>query len=206
MQSRTSAAISASVSGVKTRNGSSTRQSVASVTCATREKASKRMLSCARVLEKQAPRALAHLLEFREAPLEARYRLAGGAQQLSDLGVAHGVGRIAALFQFAQAMVQRLDELPPPLRIVEQVVLQVGIAVDDPDVAEDLVQHARRAAGAPFGAQIIEHRPGGLAQQADDDFAVGERGVVVGDFPQTRFRLAFLETARPAREYLKQRS
>ncbi len=34
------------------------------------------------------------------------------------------------------------------LRVVQQVVLQVGIALHDPDVAQHLVQHAGRAAGA----------------------------------------------------------
>ena len=46
------------------------------------------------------------------------------------------------------------------LGIVDQVVLQEWIAVDDPDVAEHLVQHAGRAAGAPFAAQLIEQLPG----------------------------------------------
>ena len=47
MQVATSAAISSSVSGVSTTNGYSTRQSVASVTCETRDRPSKRMLSFA---------------------------------------------------------------------------------------------------------------------------------------------------------------
>jgi hypothetical protein len=51
-----------------------------------------------------------------------------------------------------------------------------------------------RAERPALGAQLIEHGPGGLAQQTDDDFAVGQRVVVVGDFPQTRFRL-FLSAA-----------
>ena len=73
-----------------------------------------------------------------------------------------------------------------PARVVEQVVLQVGVALDDPDVAEHLVQHARRAAGAALAAQLAEHLPGARAEQADDDLAVGERGVVVGDLAQAR--------------------
>ncbi len=150
----------------------------------------------ASVLEKQAPRALAHLLEFPESPFELQHGLARGAQQLSDLGVTHLIGRIAPLFQFTQTVVQCLDQLPPALRVVEQIVLQVGVAVDDPDIAEDLVQHARRAAGTPLGAQIVEHRPGGITQQAYDDLTIGQRGVVVGDFTQSRFRLAILMTAR----------
>ena len=61
-------------------------------------------------------------------------------------------------------MVQRLDQLGAPARVVEQVVLQVGIALDDPDVAEHLVQHARRAAGAALAAQQAEHLPGARAR------------------------------------------
>ena len=45
MQARTSGAISSSVSGASTTNGYSTRQSVASVTCETRARPSKQMLS-----------------------------------------------------------------------------------------------------------------------------------------------------------------
>jgi len=144
------------------------------------------------VLEQQAPRSLSHGGELRESLLEPQHRRGGGAQQLSDLGVARFIGRIAAFLQFPQAMMQRLDQLPEALRIVEQIVVQVGIAIDDPDVAEHLVQHARRTAGPALGAQFVEDRPGVLAQQADDDFTVGQRGVVVRNFAQTRFRLAIV--------------
>ena len=76
-----------------------------------------------------------------------------------------------------------------PLRVVEQVVLQVRIARHDPDVAEHLEQHPRRAAGAPLGAQRVEQRRHTvLAEQADDDLAVGERRVVVRDLAQARVR------------------
>ena len=47
MQPATSAAISASPPGISTTNGYSTRQSVASVTCDTRDKPSNLMLSLA---------------------------------------------------------------------------------------------------------------------------------------------------------------
>ena len=40
------------------------------------------------------------------------------------------------------------------LRIVQQVVLQIGIALDDPDVAQDFEQHPRRASGATLAAQL----------------------------------------------------
>ena len=84
------------------------------------------------------------------------------------------------------------------LRIVEQVVLQIRIAIHHPDIAQNLVQHASRAAGAPLVAQLVQHLPGGLAQQADDDFAIRQRGVVVGNFAQPRFRFSFQRECRAA--------
>jgi hypothetical protein len=73
-----------------------------------------------------------------------------------------------------------------PLRIVEQVVLQVGIAVDDPDVAQHLEQHPCRAAGAPLAAQFVQQLPHRRAEQAVHDLAIGERRVVVRDLAQPR--------------------
>ena len=110
-------------------------------------------------------------------------------QQLADLAIALGIRGIAPPLDFVQAMMQRLDQQPPALRIVDQVVLQVRIALHDPDVAEHFVQHARRTAGATLAAQLIEDAPRRLAQQADDDLAIRERRVVVGDFAQPRRRL-----------------
>ena len=92
--------------------------------------------------------------------------------------------RLAALFDLGQTMAQRVDQRRAPLAIVEQVVFQIGVALDDPDVAQHLVEHARRAAGDALGAQFVEDRPVVVAEQADDDLAVGKRGVVVGDFAQ----------------------
>ena len=95
-------------------------------------------------------------------------------------------GRRAPLLDLGQPVVQRLDQQPAPARVVEQVVLQVGIALHHPDVAQHLVQHARRAAGAALAAQRVQHLPGALAEQADHDLAIGERGVVVGNLAQAR--------------------
>ena len=86
-------------------------------------------------------------------------------QQLADDGVARRVGgRRAALLDLAQPVVQRLDQQPAPARVVEQVVLQVGVALHHPDVAQHLVQHARRAAGAALAAQQAQHLPGARAR------------------------------------------
>ena len=107
---------------------------------------------------------------------------AGGDQEFGHHGVAHGVGvGRAALFHFAQAVVERIHQLAPPLGVVQQVVLQIGVALHHPDITQHLVQHARRAAGAAFFAQGVERLPGFGAQQANHDLAVGKRGVVVGN-------------------------
>ena len=90
----------------------------------------------------------------------------------------------AALLDLGQPVVQRLDQLRAALRVVEQVVLQVRVALHHPDVAQHLVQHARRAAGAALLAQLVQHLPGARAEQPDHDLAVGERGVVVGNLAQ----------------------
>ena len=96
-----------------------------------------------------------------------------------------GVGR-AALAHLGQAVVQGIDQQAAALGVVQQVVLQVGIALHHPDVAQHLVQHAGRAAGAALLAQPVQHLPGARAQQPDHDLAVGERGVVVGNLAQAR--------------------
>ena len=50
--------------------------------------------------------------------------------------------------RFGQPMMHRVHQQLPPLRVVQQVVLQIGVALHHPDVAQHFVQHARRAAGA----------------------------------------------------------
>ncbi len=92
--------------------------------------------------------------------------------------------RLAALLDLDQAMAQRIDQRRSPLAIVEQVVFQIGVALYDPDIAQHLVKHARRAAGDALGAKFVEDCPIVGAEQADDDFAIGKRSVVVGDFAQ----------------------
>ncbi len=81
---------------------------------------------------------------------------------------------------------QRLDQRCAPPGVVEQIVLQIRIAAHDPDVAEHLVQHARRASGAALAPQFIEHAPRFSAQQSNDDLAIGKRRVVVRNLAQPR--------------------
>ena len=189
MQPATRPAISVSVSGVRTTNGYSTRQSVASVTCETRDMPSNLMLSLAVTRERTRTVRLRRSQTARNCAANASTALRDSASSSPTTASRAGIGRRrAALLDLAETVVQRLDQLGAPARVVEQVVLQVGVALDDPDVAEHLVQHARRAAGAALAAQEAEHLPGARAEQADDDLAVGERGVVVGNLAQARRR------------------
>ncbi|MGF6843950.1 hypothetical protein QF001_007845 [Paraburkholderia youngii] len=132
------------------------------------------------------------LLEFAGELVDSAAR---GLYQLFDARGAIDAGFVAvfaqigaaALLDFGEAVIERFDQQRAALRVVEQVILQIRIAAHDPDIAEHFVQHARRASGAAFGAQFGERIPSLVAEQADDDFAVGERRVVVGNFAQTRF-------------------
>ena len=140
----------------------------------------------ARVLEERAPRPLAQCDHFRKVSGEAIHGGAGGRQQLRDFGRAALLAGIAALLDFVQPVVQRLDELGAALRVVDQIVLQEGVAVHHPDIAQHFVQHARRPAGAPLLAQLDEQLPRRFAEQPNGDLAIGQRGVVVRDLAQPR--------------------
>ena len=202
MQARTRPGISSSRSGCSTTNGYSTRQSVASVTCDTRAKPSKRMLS-SRVWRARTRRAFLRRSQVaRNSSSNSCTAWLRGGEQLADLGVALGVLGLAPLLDLAEAVMQRLDQRGAALRVVEQVVLQVRVAPDDPDVAQHLVQHPRAAAGAALAAQFVEHAPGVRAQQPDHDLAIGERRVVVRNLPQASGRF---EDRRLGLERLRRR-
>ena len=111
--------------------------------------------------------------------------VAGELQKFADMAVAQGIGiGRAALGHLAEPVLERSDQQLAALGVVQQVVFEVGVALHHPDVAQHLVQHAGRAAGAALVAQQVEQLPATLAQQSQHDLAVGERGVVVRDFPQ----------------------
>ena len=104
----------------------------------------------------------AQLRGLLERGVEFGHGAARGDDQLAHETVALGVvcGG-AALFDLAQAVLQGLhQQLAAALRVVQQVVLQVGVALHHPDIAQHLVQHAGRAAGAALLAQLVQHLPG----------------------------------------------
>ena len=101
-----------------------------------------------------------------ERALEAQHGGARRSNELRHIEVALGIGVAACqrillppLLDLVQPMHQRHDEEPPALRVVDQVVLQIGIALDDPDVAQHLEEHSRGATRAPLAAQLLQHVP-----------------------------------------------
>ena len=142
----------------------------------------------ARIAHEQAARALAQVDRALELALERLNRRASGLQQLADLAVAIGIGCVATTLHFVQAVHQPFDQHAATLRVVDEVVLKVGVASYDPDVAEHFVEHACGAAGAALAAQLVENPPDRLAEQTYDDLAIRERRVVVRNFTQPRGR------------------
>ena len=102
-------------------------------------------------------------------------RNGGSRQQLAHAGIARRVVlRRAALLHLAQAVVQSLHQGRAALGVVQQVVLQIRVALHHPNITQHLVQHARRTAGSALTAQLVEQCPGALAEQPQNNFAVGK--------------------------------
>ena len=140
----------------------------------------------------------AQLARLGELALEGVDRARRELHQLAHLAVALGLGVAGAAppLDLAQAMAHRAHQQAEPPRAVQQVVLQVRVAAHDPDVAQHLVEHARRAPGAPLRAQLLQRAPARRAKQPHGDLAVGERRVVVRDFPQARGHVRSIRGAR----------
>src|SRR5439155_19883914 len=139
------------------------------------------------VATEYAQRSLAVLGGLGELLRDAVDRSLRRGKETPDFRIARRLGaQLAPRFELTQAMAERADQRLATAGIAEQVVLQIGIALDDPDVAKHFEEHSRRAPGATFAAQILQQRPHRLAQQANDDLAIGERRVVVWNLAQTR--------------------
>ena len=63
-----------------------------------------------------------------------------------------------------QSVIQRIDQRLAARWVIEQIVLQVGVALHHPDVAQYLVQHACRTPGLAQAAQLCDQVPGRIAQ------------------------------------------
>ena len=130
IQAVTSAAISSSESGVSTTNGYSTRQSVASVTCETRDRPSNLMLSRAVMRPSVFCACLRSMAVWSNSPSKAAMAERARASRLTTfvaLRIMAGLGRrarLAAAVDLAHAVVERVDQLLAALGIVQQVVLR----------------------------------------------------------------------------------
>ena len=114
-------------------------------------------------------------------------RLLGMVNQLTHQRIAFAVQVFGASgVHFAQAVLQSIHQQLAPLGVVQQVVLQIRVALHHPDVTQHFVEHAGRTSGTSFTPQGFQNLPRRVAQQANDDFAVGKRGVVVGNFAKSR--------------------
>ena len=132
-------------------------------------------------------RALAQIPRFPESGCETIHRRMRGGEQSTDLGIACGIrAELAPLFDLAQTMPERTDQKLAAGGVVEEIILQIRIALDDPDIAQHFEQHPRRTPRAPLGAKLAEQVPYFRPEQADDDLAVRERRVVVRDLAQPR--------------------
>ena len=158
-------------------------------------KAAERDVVRMRPLREDAAGASAQRGGVRERALEPLNGLLGRGDELRDFRVAVGVRcarRLraigAALFDLSQPMTHRADQKVAALRVVEQIVLQVRVALDNPDVAQHLEEHPRRASGATLAAKLVEDPPHRRTEQPDHDLAIGERGVVVRNLAQPRRR------------------
>ncbi len=148
-----------------------------------------------RIAAEQLVGTLAQSVGLAEFFAKIGHCLLCGAQQCFHIGATthrlciacfRRIGSDAAFIDFAQTMVQRIDQILAALRIVEHVVLQVRITPHHPDVAQHFIQHARGTSGLARAAQVVQQAPCIFAQQADHDFTVGKRGVVVRNLAQAR--------------------
>ena len=92
---------------------------------------------------------------------------------------------LAAFFYRVQTVTQSADQRRTAAAIAEQIILQIRVARHHPDIPQHFVQHACRAAGTALVAQLVDDVPRLVAQQANNNLAVGEGGVVIRNFTQT---------------------
>jgi hypothetical protein len=98
---------------------------------------------------------------------------------------------LSPALDLAQTVIQRVDERIATAGIIKQVILQIGITTNNPNIPKHFVQHARGTTGLPCGAQAGQQVPRAITKQPDDDLAVGEGCVVVRDLAQARRLGAF---------------
>ena len=105
---------------------------------------------------------------FVKAVVKARHRRFSGLHEQSHLFVV-----VAPFVDFAQTVTHFFHQRFAAGGVVEQIINQIGVAHHRPNIAQHFKQHARRAAGYALAAQRLQRVPRIIAEQADDDFAVG---------------------------------
>ena len=99
----------------------------------------------------------AQLAGLLERGVELHHGAARGHHQFAHQTVALGIiGGGAAFFDLAQAVVQRIDQQLAAVGVVQQVVLQIGVTLHHPDVAQHFVQHTGGSTGATLFAQLVQ--------------------------------------------------
>ena len=89
---------------------------------------------------------------------------------------------LAAFFNFCQSMLQRFNQQTLALGVGQQIVFQIRITRDHPDITQHFEQHPCRTACTSPAAQLFHQLPTFLTEQAHHNLAIGKRSVVVGNF------------------------
>ena len=118
----------------------------------------------------QIPRLAKLRLKQINGLCRARYELADFFFARLAVGIRYVY--IAAFLNFTQTMSQRLDQHRAATRVVDQVILQIRIALHHPNVAQHLKQHARTAPGFALAAQRLQNVPSVVTEKPNDDFAI----------------------------------
>ena len=98
--------------------------------------------------------ALAQSAVLFEPVAEPLDRGAGGSEQAGGLGIV-----VEAGLELVEAVAECLDQGPAPVQILQQVILEVGVAGHHPHVPQDLEEHAGRAPRAAGPTQGLDQAP-----------------------------------------------
>ena len=120
------------------------------------------------------------LARFVKTAVKTLDRLFRRRNQYIDLRIV-----VAAFADFVQPVAHFPHQRGTAFRVLQQIINQIRIAHDHPNIAQHFKQHPRRTPRPALSAQVLQNLPRLIAQQADDDFAVGVGSIVVGNFPNT---------------------
>jgi hypothetical protein len=113
---------------------------------------------------------------LRHLALDGCQQPAAGADHLAHQSLAARIG-----FDDAEIRLQVAHETATALSVVNQFLVQVGVAPVDENLAEETHEQARRAPGHPAFAQYFQLAPDSLAEQLRNRLPVVGRRVVERD-------------------------